>query len=71
MSFIPSVRASPLLWSVCVLAKQNVLPDFMSRSCTHVQTRGYAVFHDFDPGTSGVSESQNVPVFTTAKRLLR
>ena len=33
--------------------------------------RVQAAPHDIDPGTSGVSESQNVPLFTASKRSVR
>ena len=65
------MRASALTWSVWAFAKQNDLPDALSLSSAHEQTRVQAVPQDYDPGTSGVSESQNVPFLTASKRSFR
>ena len=43
----------------------------MSFRTAYVQIRGNAAFHDFEPGTSGVSESQNVPFVTASNRSRR
>ena len=66
MSSMPSRRASALSWSVCVLQKQRQRPVCLSRSSAHEQMRVQAAPHDIDPGTSGVSESQNVPLLRTS-----
>lgn len=47
--------------------KRNSRP-FLSRSTAQVATRSQAPSHPFEPATSGVSLSQNVPESTDVKR---
>ena len=71
MSSMPSLRARAEMWSVCVFAKQNCLPVRRSLRSAQLQTRGQAAPQPLTPGTSGVSESQNVPPLTHSKRFVR